>query len=155
MAEEIPAALLSKLAPEMNLNQLKKILKVPSLDSLSQQLSLLNPEEIFKSTGFNANINDLFSEITNFENNLGLYLPINDFLPQLPSPQILEQTIQSVTQGFDINGQLQGIVQSYLETIFKYRIFHQVKWILVKFFPTHFPVLEILIQTLLILPNSK
>lgn len=119
MAEEIPAALLSKLAPEMNLNQLKKILKVPSLDSLSQQLSLLNPEEIFKSTGFNANINDLFSEITNFENNLGLYLPINDFLPQLPSPQILEQTIQSVTQGFDINGQLQGIVQSYLGNNFQ------------------------------------
>jgi len=119
MADEIPAALLSKLAPEMNLNQLKKILSVPSLDSVSQQLSLLNPEQIFKSTGFNGNLNDIFSQLTNFQNNLGLYLPINDFLPELPSPQILEQTIQSVTQGFDITNQLQGIVQSYLGNNFQ------------------------------------
>lgn len=111
---EIPAALLSKLAPEMNLSQLNKILSIPQLDELSQQLSELNPEQIFSSMDFSGNINDLFSQVTNFQNNLGLYLPISDFLPQLPSPQILDQTIANVTQGLNITNQLQGLVQSSL-----------------------------------------
>ena len=118
MADDIPAALLSKLAPEMNLNQLKKILSVPSLDDLSQQLSQLNPEQIFGS----VQLPGQFSNLANFDmqfGNIKDYLPIKDFLPQLPSPQILEQTISKVTAGLDINGQLQGLVQSYLGNNFQ------------------------------------
>jgi 3D (Asp-Asp-Asp) domain-containing protein len=113
MADDIPAALLTKLAPEMNLKQLKKIISVPSFDDISQQLSQLNPEQIFGS----VELPPQFSNMSNFGmqfGNIKDYLPITDFLPQLPSPQILDQTIQNVTQGLDITNQLQGIVQSYL-----------------------------------------
>ena len=117
MAEDIPAALLSKLAPEMNLKQLQKIISVPSFDDISQQLSQLNPEQIFGS----VQLPSQFSNMSNFGTQFGNikdYLPITDFLPQLPSPQILDQTIQNVTQGLDITNQLQGIIQSYLGNIF-------------------------------------
>jgi 3D (Asp-Asp-Asp) domain-containing protein len=118
MAEDIPAALLTKLAPEMNLSQLKKILSVPSLDDLSQQLSQLNPEQIFGSIQLPGE----FSNLANFNmqfGNIKDYLPIKDFLPQLPSPQILDQTIANVTQGLNIPNQLQGLVQSYLGNNFQ------------------------------------
>ena len=117
MAEDIPAALLSKLAPEMNLKQLQKIISVPSFDDISQQLSQLNPEQIFGS----VQLPSQFSNMSNFGTQFGNikdYLPITDFLPQLPSPQILDQTIQNVTQGLDITNQLQGIIQSYLGNSF-------------------------------------
>lgn len=115
---EIPAALLSKLAPEMNLSQLQKILSVPSLDDVSKQLSELNPESIFGSVQLPAQ----FSNMSNFGmqfGNIQDYLPITDFLPQLPSPQILDQTIANVTKGLDITNQLQGLVQSYLGNNFQ------------------------------------
>ena len=113
MAEDIPAALLSKLAPEMNLKQLKKIISIPSIDDLSQQLSQLNPEQIFGS----VTLPGKFSNMPGFGmqfGNIQDYLPLKDFLPQLPSPQILEQTISKVTQGLDIAQQLQGGLQGAL-----------------------------------------
>jgi len=100
MADNIPAALLSKLAPEMNLNQLQRITNTPNFDQTSQQLSNLSPESL---TGLLQQMPTAFgfgNDLTN--------------LPKVPSSKILNGAISSVTNQLNLPTQVQNIVNSFL-----------------------------------------
>jgi len=103
MADDIPAALLSKLAPEMSLNMLKKITTTPSFDQASQQLSQLNPEKI---TGLLQQVPQAFG----FGSDL-------DSLPQLPSNKISDQYISQITGQLNLPQQITNLVSSFLNKV--------------------------------------
>lgn len=103
MADDIPSALLTKLAPEMSLNMLKKITSTPSLDQASQQLSQLNPEKI---TGLLQKTPEAFG----FGSDL-------DSLPQLPSNKISDTYIGQITNQLGLPQQITNIVSSFLNQV--------------------------------------
>ena len=98
MANEISSALLSKLAPEMNLQLLQKVTSTPNFDQTSQQISQLNPENL---TALVQQVPAAFG-----------FTSILDSIPTLPSSKILNGQVNQITQGIDIVNQFLGAVNS-------------------------------------------
>ena len=96
MASDISPALLSKLAPEMNLQLLQKVTSTPSFDQTSQQISQLNPENL---TALVQQVPAAFG-----------FTSILDSIPTLPSSKILNGQVNQITQGIDIVGQFVGTI---------------------------------------------
>ena len=96
MVSDISPALLSKLAPEMNLQLLQKVTSTPSFDQTSQQISQLNPENL---TALVQQVPAAFG-----------FTSILDSIPTLPSSKILNGQVNQITQGIDIVGQFVGTI---------------------------------------------